>query len=132
MKKALFLMGLGAGAMYLFDPELGTRRREQLRDTMLGLIVRADNTISDTAFDLSDKAHDLAAQASSKVQDVASTVEEKTDTVKEAATSLQDAAKDAVSTVKDKVAGQNGAGSDSQSGQGNKSEKTASTAGKSA
>lgn len=31
MKKVLFGMALGAALVYLFDPQLGVRRRDQLR-----------------------------------------------------------------------------------------------------
>jgi hypothetical protein len=34
MKKVLFGMALGAALSYLFDPQLGVRRREQLRERL--------------------------------------------------------------------------------------------------
>jgi hypothetical protein len=36
MKKTLFCMGVGAGLMYLLDPELGEVRRSLLRDRLSG------------------------------------------------------------------------------------------------
>lgn len=36
MKKVIFGMALGAALAYLFDPQLGVRRRDQLRERFSG------------------------------------------------------------------------------------------------
>ncbi|HEX8235470.1 MAG TPA: hypothetical protein VF600_05900 [Abditibacteriaceae bacterium] len=59
MKKTLFSIGIGAGLMYLFDPELGEIRRSMLRDRLSGLSGRMPKTSEA----LHDKAEALAAQA---------------------------------------------------------------------
>jgi hypothetical protein len=59
MKRTLLSVGLGAGLMYLFDPELGEVRRSILRDKLSGLSGRMPKTSEA----IHDKAEALAAQA---------------------------------------------------------------------
>ena len=51
MKKVLFGMALGAALSYLFDPQLGVRRREQLRER-LGRPAGADMTAQPAEIDI--------------------------------------------------------------------------------
>jgi methyl-accepting chemotaxis protein len=59
MKRTLLSIGIGAGLMYLFDPELGEIRRSMLRDRLSGLSGRMPKTSEA----IHDKAEALAAQA---------------------------------------------------------------------
>jgi methyl-accepting chemotaxis protein len=59
MKRTLLSVGIGAGLMYLFDPELGEVRRSILRDKLSGLSGRMPKTSEA----IHDKAEALAAQA---------------------------------------------------------------------
>jgi uncharacterized membrane protein len=59
MKKGLPIMvgaGVGAGLMYLYDPQLGRRRRALTRDKFIHLIHRIDDAIDVTSRDLSNRA----------------------------------------------------------------------------
>lgn len=74
MKKTLFCIGLGAGAMYLFDPEQGEDRRSMLRDKLSGRMPKTTDAISAKAEAISAKAHDISAQADAKAAEVITTV----------------------------------------------------------
>lgn len=56
-------LGLGAGLMYLCDPEQGRRRRALLRDQLMHLMNRADATLCRTARDWSHRAVGCVAEA---------------------------------------------------------------------
>ena len=60
-----FLLGLivGAGAMYLFDPDKGNRRRALLRDQMVSAGNQASDSATAKAKDLSNRAQGVAAEA---------------------------------------------------------------------
>jgi len=58
-------IGIGAGLMYLLDPERGRRRRTLLRDRMVRAVNRAGNFLDATARDVSHRAQGLAAEARS-------------------------------------------------------------------
>ncbi len=60
MKKTLLTLGIGAGLMYLFDPELGEVRRSMLQDKLSG---RMPNTV--------DAVHAKAEEVHAKVSEVA-------------------------------------------------------------
>lgn len=68
MIRVLGALGIGALAMYFFDPVSGRRRRALLRDQM----VHAQKEITDyaegTAKDLRNRAYGLAAEARSMTE----------------------------------------------------------------
>jgi hypothetical protein len=73
MKKALICAGLGAGVMYLLDPEHGSERRAQLRDKVQGLLPRTSDAITDKAQSIGMQAIDLTARADEKAAEVITT-----------------------------------------------------------
>lgn len=54
-------VGLGAGLMYLFDPNVGRRRRALLRDRAIGALNHLDDYVATTMSDLSHRAQGLKA-----------------------------------------------------------------------
>ncbi len=58
-------LGLGAGLMFLLDPDKGRRRRAMARDTMTRAAGRAESAISTTAHDVSNRAAGLLHDAQS-------------------------------------------------------------------
>src|SRR5690349_8803271 len=65
MKIVTFLKGaaIGAGLMYLFDPDMGRRRRAEIRD-------RAVRAWNDTGDAIEAKTHDLSNRAKGVLHDV--------------------------------------------------------------
>ena len=66
MKKTLLSIGIGAGIMYLLDPELGPVRRSLLADKLRGVAPKTSDAVAHKAEALSAKAHDLSEQADAK------------------------------------------------------------------
>jgi Flp pilus assembly protein TadB len=73
MKAILVILsgvGIGAGLMYLFDPEGGNRRRALIRDKAIKLNRQTRETIEAKTKDLSNRAkgvvHELKSAASSE------------------------------------------------------------------
>ncbi len=66
-RNLLFLggMGLGAGLMYIFDPDRGRRRRATARDAAHHLANAFDDAVGKTARDLSNRAQGLVAELNS-------------------------------------------------------------------
>ncbi|HWP45421.1 MAG TPA: SRPBCC family protein [Blastocatellia bacterium] len=62
-------MGLGAGLMYLFDPERGRRRRARVRDKMAHAINKTGNAIDVTSRDIRNRARGILAQAGSLIKE---------------------------------------------------------------
>ncbi|MCZ7573899.1 MAG: SRPBCC family protein [Ardenticatenaceae bacterium] len=62
-KTLLSGVSLGAGIMYLLDPEKGERRRALLRDKMVGLMHETSDAVAVTARDLDNRRHGLLAEA---------------------------------------------------------------------
>jgi hypothetical protein len=60
-------MGLGAGLMYFFDPELGPRRRALLGDQITELGHELESAVSATTHDLKVRAQGVACEASRAV-----------------------------------------------------------------
>lgn len=60
--------GLGAGLMYLFDPDRGRRRRAVLRDQLLSTTRRAARRVNVATRDMSHRAAGLAAEARHAVE----------------------------------------------------------------
>lgn len=66
-KRNLLLTGLGVGAglMYVFDPDRGRRRRAQMRDAVVHLAHVTDKAIGKTSRDLSNRMDGLMAETRS-------------------------------------------------------------------
>ena len=58
-------LGLGAGLMYIFDPDRGRRRRATARDTAHHLANAFDDAFGKTSRDLSNRAEGLVAELNS-------------------------------------------------------------------
>src|SRR5512141_1272544 len=72
MHKALsFLggLGLGAGIMYAFDPDRGTRRRALARDKMIHLVRTSERAVDKASRNLTHRAWGLMAGARSALGD---------------------------------------------------------------
>jgi hypothetical protein len=63
MKKGIVLMGVGAGLMYLFDPEQGEARRAQLAEKFTGLLPQTKEAIDAKAEAITTQASTLAEKA---------------------------------------------------------------------
>ncbi len=60
---------LGAGLMFLFDPEMGRRRRALLRDQVTRTKRATEVTLEDTRFEAQNRAEDAAAEARLRMSD---------------------------------------------------------------
>jgi hypothetical protein len=58
-------IGLGAGLMYIFDPDRGARRRGVARDKITSAVNRTGETISSKSRDLSNRARGVIAETGS-------------------------------------------------------------------
>lgn len=58
-------IGLGAGLMYVLDPDRGKRRRALVRDKTMRLLHKTDDAVWTTSRDLRNRVRGLAAEASS-------------------------------------------------------------------
>jgi uncharacterized membrane protein len=65
LRSFIYGLGLGAGAMYLWDPERGNRRRALLRDQVIRSLNRTDDAIAKGSRDLSNRASGVIAEAKS-------------------------------------------------------------------
>ena len=65
MKKGLFLMGIGAGLMYLLDPEKGGTRRAQLRDCFESFMPQTKDALSSKVEEVAAKAHEITEKVDS-------------------------------------------------------------------
>lgn len=70
-------VGIGAGLMYLFDPDRGNRRRALMRDKAIGLSNDATDTIQGKAKDLRNRAQGYVHEARSLMSDAATADETK-------------------------------------------------------
>src|ERR1041385_3242642 len=61
----LWGLGVGAGLMYLFDPDRGKRRRALVRDKAQALTRRLQKTVDKTSRDLRNRVQGLALEAKS-------------------------------------------------------------------
>lgn len=71
---------VGAGLMYLLDPDRGRRhrRRDLVRDQAVSLGHEAQDAVSGKAQDLSNRAQGLAAETRGLVEEAGSTLRDKT------------------------------------------------------
>ena len=60
---------LGAGVMYLLDPEQGRRRRGLLRDQMLSKTHQAEEELEAKARQVRNKAQGVVSEAKSAIED---------------------------------------------------------------
>ena len=74
MKKTLVLMGIGAGIMYLLDPDHGEARRAQLREQLGGMLPKTSDAVHAKADALAAKADDLTARVDDLAAEKISTV----------------------------------------------------------
>lgn len=61
-------LGLGAGLMYMLDPESGPRRRSLARDKVVHALNKTEEAIETTARDLSNRTRGIAARARSRLR----------------------------------------------------------------
>ncbi len=69
MKKTIICMGIGAGLMYLFDPELGAVRRSLLKDRFQGVMPQTGDALSSKADAVVAKASELTEKADTAAAD---------------------------------------------------------------
>ena len=62
-------VGLGAGLMYLFDPEEGNRRRALMRDQAISMLRRSDDFIEKTARDFRNRTRGMVAETMAALSD---------------------------------------------------------------
>ena len=60
-------LGLGAGLMYMFDPDQGNRRRALVRDQAMHLLNEAEGAVNSTSQDLNNRIHGVKAEFESLV-----------------------------------------------------------------
>ena len=72
MKKTLLTLGIGAAAMYLFDPELGEIRRSLLKDKLSGRLPKTADAFSAKADELVAKVDKVASKADEAAADAIS------------------------------------------------------------
>jgi uncharacterized membrane protein len=58
-------LGIGAGLMYIFDPDRGKRRRAQVTDKIRHVANKADDAIGKTSRDLANRVSGVVAEAES-------------------------------------------------------------------
>lgn len=71
MKKITTLigsLGLGAGAMYLLDPDRGKRRRADVGNKVRHVVNKTDDAIGKTSRDLANRINGIVAEASSLIR----------------------------------------------------------------
>ncbi len=75
MKRNLALIGIGAGLMYLFDPELGAVRRDLLKDRLQELLPETGDALHEKVDAVAAKAseftHKADAVAAEKINSIA-------------------------------------------------------------
>ena len=60
-------LGIGAGLMYMFDPDRGNRRRAKMRDKFRHVANKTDDAIGKTSRDLANRFSGIVAEAESLV-----------------------------------------------------------------
>ncbi len=74
MKKTLICVGVGAGLMYLFDPEMGEVRRGLLKDKLQGVMPETKDALSSQTDAVVAKASTLTGTADSKAAETIKSV----------------------------------------------------------
>lgn len=74
MKKTIICLGVGAGLMYLFDPEMGEVRRGLLKDKMQGVMPQTKDALSSQTDAVVSKASTLSETADSKAAETIKSV----------------------------------------------------------
>jgi len=92
MKKALISIGLGAGIMYLWDPEHGEERRANLLATLRGVAPKTTGAVQAKAEALTASVQDVTAKADEKAADAIESIPMETPTVKKTVTEAAEAA----------------------------------------
>lgn len=72
MKRGFSLLGalgIGAGLMYLFDPQFGNRRRSLIRDQAVSLLNRSDMFVEKAARDVRNRARGVLAETTGRFSD---------------------------------------------------------------
>jgi uncharacterized membrane protein len=69
LKTLLITLGLGAGAMYFFDPQQGNRRRAQIQDTINRWISDLDDSISKGRLDLRNRTRGVLSEMTARLSD---------------------------------------------------------------
>ena len=64
--------GIGAGLMYLADPDRGRRRRALVRDKMKHCMCRSRHVLDAAAEDMSNRAHGMMAETEARARDALS------------------------------------------------------------
>jgi uncharacterized membrane protein len=62
-------LGIGAGLMYLFDPQFGNRRRSLIRDQATSLLRQSDTFIEKAGRDIRNRARGVLAETTGKLSD---------------------------------------------------------------
>ena len=62
-------LGIGAGLMYLADPDRGRRRRALLRDKMKHCMCRSRDVLDAAAEDMNNRTHGMMAEAEARARD---------------------------------------------------------------
>lgn len=83
MKKTLLSIGLGAGIMYLWDPEHGEERRANLLATLRGVAPKTTGAVQSKAEALTASVQDVTARADEKAADAIDSIPVETPNVKE-------------------------------------------------
>lgn len=84
MKKTLISIGLGAGMMYLLDPEHGEERRTNLVNKLRGVAPKTSEAVQAKAEALGASMHDVTARADEKAADAIESIPVETPAVQEA------------------------------------------------
>lgn len=72
MKKTLICAGIGAGLMYLLDPELGEIRRSMLKDKLSGRLPKTTDAVVAKADALVARVDEVASKADETAADAIS------------------------------------------------------------
>lgn len=62
-------LGIGAGLMYLFDPQFGNRRRSLIRDQASSLLNQSDTFIEKAGRDIRNRARGVLAETTGRLSD---------------------------------------------------------------
>jgi hypothetical protein len=118
MKKTLITMGLGAGVMYLFDPEHGEQRRAQLRGKLAEMLPKTREAVHAKADHLGAATHNLTEKVDAMASEAIATALPAIDTAAEGAVNAAGGAE--ANGTGTNGAGNNGTGTDSAGASGGK------------